>query len=188
MPQFCLFVLALGQLNDYTNASKETIEGMIIFFSESEHINVDKIAAIFQTTFPNAFSWMKFFVFWLKFHWRLILRVQLTISSMGLDNGLAPIRRQAIISINVDPVHWRIYAARGGDGLNSNLGHCVQQQFGKDAYLSHAVNGSFGTQGIAYTSPTMWCLRPCQLLMIWLMMISHATVSGYLLTSVQLDK
>ena len=30
-----------------------------------------KMAAIFQTTFSNAFSWMKFFEFWLKFHWNL---------------------------------------------------------------------------------------------------------------------
>ena len=29
--------------------------------------------------FSNAFYWMKMFVFWLKFHWSLFLRVQLTI-------------------------------------------------------------------------------------------------------------
>ena len=33
------------------------------------------------------------------------------------DNGLAPSRRQAIIWTNADPVHWRIYAALGGDEL-----------------------------------------------------------------------
>ena len=31
--------------------------------------------------------------------------------SIGLDNGLAPNRRQAIIWTNADPIHWRIYAA-----------------------------------------------------------------------------
>ena len=36
---------------------------------------------------------------------------------IGSDNGLAPIRRQVIIWTNVDPVHWRIYAALGGDEL-----------------------------------------------------------------------
>ena len=41
---------------------------------------VDKMAAISQTAFSNAFSWMKNFVFWFKFHWGLFLRVQLTIS------------------------------------------------------------------------------------------------------------
>ena len=30
------------------------------------------------------------------------------------DNSLASNRRQAIIWTNADPIHWRIYAARGG--------------------------------------------------------------------------
>ena len=39
--------------------------------------------------------------------------------SIGLDNGLALNRRQAIIWTNVAPIHWRIYAAPGGDELIS---------------------------------------------------------------------
>ena len=35
--------------------------------------------AISQTTFSNAFSWMKMFEFRLKFHWSMFPRVQLTI-------------------------------------------------------------------------------------------------------------
>ena len=52
---------------------------------ESSHYNSlthwgrDKMAAIFQTTSSNAFSWMKMYEFRLKFHWSLFLRVQLTI-------------------------------------------------------------------------------------------------------------
>ena len=38
-----------------------------------------KVAAIWQTTFSNAYSWVKSFVFWLVFHWSLFLRVKLTI-------------------------------------------------------------------------------------------------------------
>ena len=38
-------------------------------------------------------------------------------ASIGSDNGLALCRRQAIIWINADPIHWRIYAALGGDEL-----------------------------------------------------------------------
>ena len=60
----------------------------------------DKMDAISQTIFWSAFSWMKMFEFRLKFHWSLFLRVQLTIFQLGLDNGLAPIRRQAIIWTN----------------------------------------------------------------------------------------
>ena len=52
--------------------------------------------------------------------------------SIGLDNGLAPNRRQAIIWNNANPIHWRIYAALGGDELTliptriSNLIFSVQ--------------------------------------------------------------
>ena len=41
---------------------------------------LDKMAAISQTIFSDAFSWMKNFEFWLKFHWSLFPRAQLTIS------------------------------------------------------------------------------------------------------------
>ena len=43
------------------------------------HWGRDKMAAIFLTTFSNAFSWMKMLEFLLRFHWSLFLRVQLTI-------------------------------------------------------------------------------------------------------------
>ena len=33
--------------------------------------------------------------------------------SIGSDNGLAPNRRQAIISTNADLIHWRKHAAVG---------------------------------------------------------------------------
>ena len=35
------------------------------------------MADISQTIFSDALSWMDFFVFWLKFHWNLFLRVHL---------------------------------------------------------------------------------------------------------------
>ena len=41
--------------------------------------------------------------------------------SIGSGNGLAPVRRQAITWTNADPVHWRIYAALGGDELKWSL-------------------------------------------------------------------
>ena len=61
---------------------------------------------------------MKNFIFWLKFLLSLFLMVQLTITHIGLDNGLAPNRLQAIIWTIADPIHWHIYAALGGDELN----------------------------------------------------------------------
>ena len=44
------------------------------------HLPLDIMAAFSQTIFSDAFSWMKSFVFWLKFPWCLFLRVQLTIT------------------------------------------------------------------------------------------------------------
>ena len=49
-------------------------------FNVLTHWGRDKMAAIFQTPFSDAFSWMKMNEFRLKFHWSLFLRVQLTIS------------------------------------------------------------------------------------------------------------
>ena len=40
------------------------------------HWGPDKMAAISQTPFSNAFSWMKMYEFWLELRWSLFLRVQ----------------------------------------------------------------------------------------------------------------
>ena len=51
-------------------------------FNKQSHLwfwGRDKMAAIFQTTFSNAFSWMKTYKFRLRFHWSLFPRVQLNI-------------------------------------------------------------------------------------------------------------
>ena len=51
----------------------------VICLVKLTHSGRDKKDAISQTTFSNAFSWMKKFEFPLQFHWSLFLRVQLTI-------------------------------------------------------------------------------------------------------------
>ena len=43
------------------------------------HRGRDKMAALSQTTLASAFSWMKMFEFWFRFHWSLLPRVELTI-------------------------------------------------------------------------------------------------------------
>ena len=51
-------------------------------------------------------------------------------TSTGLDNGLAPNRRQAIIWTNADPINWCIYAALGGDELTScQIYHRIHKHF-----------------------------------------------------------
>ena len=66
------------------------------------HWGRDKMDAISQTTFSRAFSSMKIAVFWLNFHWNMFARFNWQQSSIVSDNGLAPIRRQAIIWNNDD--------------------------------------------------------------------------------------
>ena len=59
-----------------------------------------KMATTLQTTFSDAFSWMKICEFWLRFHLSLFVKFNQQYSSIGSDNGLAPTRQQAIIWTN----------------------------------------------------------------------------------------
>ena len=76
------------------------------------HWGLAKIAAILQTTFLNAFSWMKTFEFKIKFHWNMLFGFNWQYVNIGSDNGLTPNRRQAIIWCNDNPVHCRIYMSQ----------------------------------------------------------------------------
>ena len=93
---------------------------MVTFSFSLTDLPPDKIAAFSQTIFSDAFSWMNSFVNWLNFHWILFLRVQLTIIT-GLDNGLAPKRRQTNIWTKAEPINWRIYAALRGNELKERI-------------------------------------------------------------------
>ena len=64
-----------GHLNGLPIISKHILWG----FSLLAPWGRDKMAAVSQTILSNAFSWMKMLEFWLRFHWSLFLRVQLTI-------------------------------------------------------------------------------------------------------------
>ena len=48
--------------------------------------------------------------------------------NFGLDNGLVPNRRQAIIWTNADPIHGCIYAAPGGEELSNTSQPARQYQ------------------------------------------------------------
>ena len=59
------------------------LQPLLIHYHWRHSINsfpLDKMAAISQTIFSDAFSWMKSFVLLLKFHWSLFSRVQLIIN------------------------------------------------------------------------------------------------------------
>ena len=74
------------------------------------------MAAIRQTIFSYAFFVKEKFCILIKISLKFARKGQID-NNIGLDNGLAPNRRQVIIWTNADPIHWRIYAAQGGDGL-----------------------------------------------------------------------
>ena len=111
--------LIVEQTAEFTCFAIELTTELTLFWDGLTHLSLDKIVAISQMTFSNAFSWIKNFKFWLKFYWNLFLRVHLTINP-ALDNGLAPNRWQVIIWTNAHPIHWRRYAALGADGLMLN--------------------------------------------------------------------
>ena len=84
------------------------------------HCGRDKMDAISQTTFSNAFSWMKMFEYRLKFHWSLFLRVQLTMSQHWFRLWL---RADQATSHYLDQcwLHYRcIYASLGLNELMQN--------------------------------------------------------------------
>ena len=81
------------------------------------HLALDKKAIISQTTYSNAFSWMKIFKFQINFIEICSLGSNWWYVSTGSDNGFEPFRQQATIWTNADPVHQSIYAALGGDEL-----------------------------------------------------------------------
>ena len=71
---------------------------------------------IFRSIFVNEKFW-----FFIRISLKFVPKRPID-NSIGLDNGLTPNRRQAIIWTNADPINWRIYAALGGGGLNNNFG------------------------------------------------------------------
>ena len=68
------------------------------------HWGRGKTAASLQTAFSNSFSWMKTFDFQVKFHWNM-LGSNWHEANIGLANGEALTRRQAIIWTNDGIVH-----------------------------------------------------------------------------------
>ena len=96
----------IGKIDQWytkTRHKKEMTVGIFLGMWSSTHLSLDKMAAFSQTTFSNAFSWMKMYEFHLRFHWNLFLWYKLII-----------FQRQAITWTNADPIHWRIYAALAG--------------------------------------------------------------------------
>ena len=83
------------------------------------HWGRNKMAAIFQTTFWNAFSWMKIYQFRWRFHWNLFPRVQLTIFQHWFRQWLGAGQATSHYLNQWWLVYWRIYASLGLNELTS---------------------------------------------------------------------
>ena len=77
------------------------------------HVPMDKMAAISQTAFSNAFPWMEFLYFDLNLTKVSSYGFSLQEFSIGWGNGLVSNRHQAITWTNTDPIRWHIYSALG---------------------------------------------------------------------------
>ena len=92
-------------------------------YQQLTHWGRDEIDAILQTTFSNTFSWMKMYEFRLRFHWRLFLKVQLTIFQhwfrkwLGADQATSHYLNQWWLD------HWCIYASLGLNELKHWISH-----------------------------------------------------------------
>ena len=62
-----------------------------VFLLSLTHWGRDKMAAVWQTTLSNTY-WMKMLQFWLRFHWSLFLKVQLTIIQQWFRQLLGVVR------------------------------------------------------------------------------------------------
>ena len=85
------------------------------------HWGWDKMAAISQTTFSNAFSGMKMYEVRIRFHWSLFLRLEITIFQhwfrwwLGADQATSHYLNQWWLA------YWRIYVSIGLNELKARL-------------------------------------------------------------------
>ena len=99
-----------------------------IFFSKIPqalaHWGRDKMAASFQKTYSNAFSWMKMYEFCWKFHWNLFLRCKITIFQHWFRWWLGADQATSHYWIQWWLVYWCIYVSLGLTELTTPSKSC----------------------------------------------------------------
>ena len=100
-----------------TDWYRDCILGKCLHVNATEPIHKstsrDNMAAIFQTTFSNGFSWMKMYEFRLKFHWSLFLGVQLTIFQHRFRQWLGADQAASYYLNQWWSVYWHTCVTRG---------------------------------------------------------------------------
>ena len=93
--------------------------------NELTHCGRDKMAAIFQTIFSSAFSWMEIYKLRLIFHWNLFPVVQLTIFQHWFRKWLGAVQATSHYLNQWWLDYWRIYASLGLNELKMLSGFVV---------------------------------------------------------------
>ena len=99
----------------------------------------DKMVAISQTTFTNAFSWIKSYEFRLRFHWSVFLRFWLAMLQhwfrwwLGPDLGTSYYPDQCFL------VYWRIYRSLGLNKLINYFSNICQRSYQILALMASCV-------------------------------------------------
>ena len=105
-----------------------------------------QMAAIFQTTFANAFYWKKMYNFRLRFHWKLFPEVQLLTFEHWFSWWLGAGQASSHYLNQWWLVHGRIYASRGPNELTKKKG------VDKRRFLKLVFTNNFA--GISYNATT----------------------------------
>ena len=109
-------------------------------WTELPHWGRDKMAAVSQTMFSNAFSWMKMYEFRLHFHWSLVLRLQLMIFQHLFRYWPGAVQATSHYLNQWWLIYWRIYASLGLNELtkptHGNIIHFRKGRSFKDKHVT----------------------------------------------------
>ena len=110
------------------------------------------MAAIFQTTFSIAFSWIKMYEFWIRFHWNSFLSVKLMIFQhlfrywLGADQATSHYLNQWWLA------YWRMYASLGLNELKFPAVKVTPSIVGVIGRFSHMITTISLSQVLTNTS------------------------------------
>ena len=131
----------------------------------------EKMATILLTTFSSAFSWMKMYEFWFKFHWSLFLRVLLTIFQHWFRWWFSTYKATNHCPNQCCLVWRRIYASLGLSELIIIIAIMNSSRMPVDCVSSsHTSNGSW-RQGIKGEMTCTVYVALVWNIIYWIMMI-----------------
>ena len=114
---------------------------------ELTHRGWDKMAAIFQTTYSNAYFWMKIYAFRLKFHWSLLLPFQLTIFQHWVRYWLGADQATSHYLNQWEIIYWLIYVSLSLNGLNTSddVQHTCDSRTSYEMLIIQTSNRTYGS-------------------------------------------